>query len=62
MKIIGVDNFDRDYVSDILVCEKIHESYATAVCEALNEKFGGPYATRFFKVVNDDHELYEGKP
>lgn len=62
MKIIAVDNYDRETVSDILVCKNCDEYEAKIMCEALNEKLGGPSSPRFFKVVEDDYKLYKWEP
>ena len=62
MKIICQDNFDRDSISDTLVCENVNEFYANFIRDCLNQKFGGEHAPSFFKVVEDDHKLYIFEP
>jgi len=57
MKIVAVDNFDRDNVSDLLVCEKIGEYYGHEVVQMLNKTFGGD---RFYRLVEDGYKLYDG--
>ena len=55
MKIIGVDNYARDEVSDVLVCENINESYGTEIVDFLNRHENNP---RFYKLEDDDYKLY----
>ena len=44
MKLIAVDNFDRDTYDDVLVCENIaFHDCAEAMCEALNTRCAGNY-------------------
>lgn len=59
MKIVGVDNFNRDNVSDFLVCENVDEYWAEIICEELNNKLSGETSREFFMVKEDDYKLYE---
>lgn len=61
MKIIIKDNFDRDNVSDVLVCENINKEFGEKIVNLLNikESDNSPY---FFKLVENDYKLYEWKP
>jgi hypothetical protein len=59
MKIIQVDNFDREYKSDVLVAENVHEFYGKHIVNFLNDKFSGDHAPDFYRLVPDDHKLYE---
>jgi hypothetical protein len=59
MKIIGVDNYDRENVSDILVAENVNEYYSKLIVKKLN--VGGD-ESRFYKAVNDDYALYVFDP
>ena len=59
MKIIQIDNYAREIVSDILIAENIkHAHTASVMCEALNTKYSGEQSAVFFKVVPDDHKLH----
>lgn len=58
MKIIAVDNYDRESVSDILVCGNVHKYYGEDIVKILNEK---PWNT-FFKLVSDEEKLYKFEP
>ena len=63
MKIIMVDNFDRDSISDVLIADNVNKFYADYIAEALNKKFSpGDYAQSFFKPVDNDYKLYEFMP
>ena len=62
MKIIGVDDFDREHVSDVLIVENVDEYYGQVITDLLNEKWGGETANRFYKLVPDDHKLYVFEP
>lgn len=61
MKIIAVDNFDREYVSDHLVCENVSEYYGNAIVKFLNRE-GGDYSSYFYRLVSDDHKLHVWEP
>jgi len=62
MKVIAVDNFDRENVSDVLIFEGLSPVDAKKMADNLNEKFGGDSAPRFYKAVPDRAPLYEFKP
>lgn len=62
MKVIAVDNFDRDGVSDILVCENVNEFYGKFIVERLNERFSGDDSNVFYKLVDGNYKLYEWHP
>lgn len=62
MKIIAVDNFDRENKSDQLIAEGLTPTMATFICKALQEKYGGESASSFFKVVEDGHKLFKFEP
>lgn len=60
LKIIAIDNFDRESVADLLVADNVHENYANEIADFLQQRYGGNYAPRFYKVVDDDHKLWGG--
>lgn len=64
MKIIGVDNFDRETRSDILVAVGITSvNLGEVMVKALNEKFCSHSGDdTFFKLVPDDHKLFKYEP
>ena len=59
MKIIQVDNFDRESISDILVAENVHKEYIKTIVRTLNTKYSGDYAENYYKAVEDDYKLFE---
>lgn len=59
MKIIGVDNYDREYISDFLVCENVNKGYGNELVNYLNKQDDQP---RFYKLVEDDYKLYVFEP
>lgn len=56
MKIICVDNFDRDHVPDVCVAKDISPAYGELIVALLNqhERAESP---RFYKLVEDNHVL-----
>jgi len=56
MKIIGVDNLNRDEIADLLVCENINEFYGKLIIDFLNQEEG----YYFYRLVEDDHRLSRG--
>ena len=62
MKIIGVDNFDRENHSDVLVAESLNEYYVKEIVKFLNDKYDSEYAPYYFRAVSDNYKLYEFKP
>lgn len=55
MKIVGVDNLDRENINDILVCENVHEYYIDAIIKLLNAIEN----TYYCKAVEDSYKLYK---
>lgn len=64
MKIIAVDNFDKETRKDILVAENIKSKiFGEIMVNCLNDKLcDHPDAPLFFKLVEDDCRLHEWKP
>ncbi len=63
MKIIGVDNFDRETIDDTLICENLTEQKATFIVRALNIVYcKGDNSPRYYKAVEDDHKLRSFQP
>ena len=61
MKIIRVDNFNRDYISDGLIAENVNEFFAKLIVKLLN-KYTGMNSQDYFRAVSDDHKLYVYDP
>jgi len=59
MKIIGVSNFDKDTVNDILVCENItNKLFGNSMLEVLNDRYCSEHSLYFFELVEDDRKLH----
>ena len=56
MKLIARDNFNRDYISDILIAENVNEHYGKLIMKALNTN----YSDKYIDLVEDDYVLYDG--
>ena len=61
MKIVLVDNFNRDHVSDRLIAENVSEYYAEIIVNALNTRVLAD-APDFFRAMPDDYKLYKFRP
>jgi hypothetical protein len=59
MKIICVDNFDRDSVDDKLICSNVDRYYGEKIVEMLNNCFSGDHSPLFYKLVEDNYVLYK---
>ena len=75
MKIIGVDNYDREMYGDVLVCENVkNDYYANKIVDVLN--YGRKLSDEernnisfinsislisdtFYKIVDDNYELFD---
>jgi hypothetical protein len=62
MKIIKVDNFNRESISDVLIATSVSEYYADIIVRMLNKILGGTHAIAFYRAVEDDYKLYEFIP
>lgn len=62
MKIIQVDNFDREYIDDVLIATNVAPGFITTIVDALNEKHSGESSSYFFKAVSDDYVLFTFTP
>jgi hypothetical protein len=58
MKIICVDNYNRENYDDVLIAENVHKGYGKLLVDLLNEspKRGD---SDYFRLVEDDYELYK---
>jgi hypothetical protein len=66
MKIIMVDNFNRENISDKLIVEKVDKWWGETIVSLLNDHHhyrpNNPNNPNFFRLVKDDYKLYEFKP
>lgn len=60
-RIVDTDNFNGDYPNESFVEDAEFETLALAQCTADEMNMGGgPYASRYFKVVEMPYELQPG--
>lgn len=59
MKVVLVDNYDRETVEDLLLAENVSQEEAEQIADAYNEKQtdSAPY---WAVVKNDDYRLWRG--
>ena len=65
MKIVGVDNFDREGPGhdDQLICTDVNEFYGKIIVDELNGRLcSSDYSQVYFRLVPDDYKLKEFKP
>lgn len=63
MKIIAVSNFGNELLDEFLVADNIRNSeFARYIAIALNERFSGKDAERYYRAVEDDYKLYTYDP
>lgn len=60
MKIIAIDNYDRESVSDLLVCEHLNSYYSKLIFKFLTSL--EPHCDYVYRLVSDDYVLYEFEP
>lgn len=60
-KIVIIDNFNRDSVSDRLHSEGHTEEDAKTLCEQLNAREGS-HSPNYYVVKPDDYQLYKWEP
>ena len=58
MKIIQVDNYGRETISDILIAENVNLMNGKEITEFLNKKYSGVDSSIYFRLVKDDYKLF----
>lgn len=61
-KIICTDNFNRDTVSDTLVADNVSEYWGRLIVKFLNANYSSNDSPNFFKLEENDYELYVWEP
>lgn len=61
MKVVGVSNFDKETVSDLLIAENVILTWAVRFAKLCNE-FVGDDNRYHFVVKLDDYKLYKWSP
>lgn len=54
MKIVGTDNYNREYIADFLVAENVDKYLGWQIVEYLNSDTSDTY----FSLVEDNYKLY----
>jgi len=62
MKIIQVDNFDRESASDVLIAENVNKTVLGPIVNFLNDTYSGSSSPVWYKAVTDDHKLHKFEP
>lgn len=61
-KVVAIDNYGRDHVSDQLVAENLSDEDAQALREEHQRLYGGHNAMRYYVVKPDDYKLFVWEP
>lgn len=61
MKIVRVDNFDREIYDDVLICENVSQYYGKDIVEFFNNR-EGEYSDWYYRLVEDDYKLFKFEP
>lgn len=61
MKIVKVDNYDREIYDDVLIAENVHKGYGELIIKLLNDN-PRRYDCDYFKLVKDDYQLFKFEP
>lgn len=56
MKIVQIDNFDRDDISDVLIAENVNEYFGKLIVDFLNSR-ESVTSERYFVLRQDSYEL-----
>ena len=59
VRIVGTDNYNRDYVADYIWKDEVPRDLAEEICEVLNKHYGENSQT-FFTVYELDQKLCRG--
>lgn len=61
MKVIKKDNFEREHINDVLICETESEYWAMLIAKTLNSQSTGDNQD-WFEAVGDDYKLHVFSP
>jgi hypothetical protein len=61
-KVVCIDNFNRDTVSDTLVIDNLSQGVCELIANERNGQYGGPHSSSYFVVKPDDYQLYKWEP
>ncbi len=60
-KVIAIDNYDRQHISDQLIADNMTETEANVKASAMNAKTSDDYWW-YYKAVPQDYKLYTFDP
>ena len=60
MKIISKDNYARDSVADVLICDNVRNEYVGKLMVSAINLDAGDHGSRFYELVDDDYVLWGG--
>lgn len=58
MKIVLIDNYNRENVSDVLIAENVKEYWGKKIVKLLNDK-EGENSENYFELKDDNYKLYK---
>ena len=59
MQVIGRDNFDSPFVSDILIKEKVTKEEGKKICDEHNKNLKDSTQGWYYDLVEDDYKLWD---
>jgi hypothetical protein len=62
MKIICIDNFDRETVSDVLVAENLNQFYGKLILDFLINNHTSSSGSNYYILVEDNYKLHTFEP
>ena len=62
MKVVKIDNWGRDYISEEVICTCESDSRAIQIAKIFNEKYGGEHSPDYFKCYPDSYVAYKFEP
>jgi hypothetical protein len=62
MKVIAVDNFDRDWVSQRLIAESLDQQVAEMIVQVLNDAHPEPCTEWYYMAKPENYVLKEWEP
>ena len=62
MKIIQIDNFARENVSEQLIAENVSEYWSARIVMLLNGKYSGNDTSFYCQAMTDDYKLFIYEP
>jgi hypothetical protein len=61
-KVVLIDNFNRENISDKLVIDNLSHELCELIAIERNNQYGGVHSPSYFVVKPDDYQLYIWEP